>query len=175
MFQRYLTFISALGWEYIERGERTRERADCATLFILNAYSTFKSQLSRCFSIKTHHFSQVLIFQQIYSVRKIHRNKQNRYEQKKNDEKSGKKCFNWQTVKWDIPMTKEIQIDLFGMLFAQKPKKSRAKTHDMTKNNENNDNRKMLFSKSYIRLYATNDKPPTFYRTKVVFFYLVLN
>lgn len=72
-------------------------------------------------------------------------------------------------------MTKEIQIDLFGMLFAQKPKKSRAKTHDMTKNNENNDNRKMLFSKSYIRLYATNDKPPTFYRTKVVFFYLVLN
>lgn len=82
--------------------------------------------------------------------------------EKKNDEKSGKKCFNWQTVKWDIPLTKEIQIDFFGMLFAQKFKNSRA-NDDMNENKENTDNRKVLYSKSYIWLYATNDKPPIFY------------
>lgn len=71
-------------------------------------------------------------------------------------------------------MTKEIQIDLFGMLFAQKFKKSRA-NDDMTENNENNDNRKMLLPKSYILLYATNDKTTNFLLKSEKFFYLALN
>lgn len=114
MFQRYLTFISALGWEYIERRALERKSwlrhivyTQCIFHIQVAAFALLLNQNPSLFTsinIPTNLFNQKSSSQQPKQIWILNM---------KNYEKSGKKCFNCQTVKWDIPLTKEIQIDLF--------------------------------------------------------------